>query len=74
MAVPGGLQFVQKVVQCWDALLQAFALAGLGYCLVGAAAVVKGIPWQDLPVVKHTGGGLATSVGSKVGGEARGLH
>lgn len=71
VAVPGCLQFVQEVVQRWDAFLQAFALAGLGYHLAGTAAVVKGVPRQDLPVVKHTlGEGLATSVGSKVGGEA----
>lgn len=54
VAVPGCLQFVQEVVQRWDALLQAFALAGLSYNLAGAAAVVKGVPRQDLPVVKHT--------------------
>lgn len=71
VAVPGCLQFVQEVVQGWDALLQAFALAGLSYHLAGAAAVVKGVPRQDLPVVKHAlGEGLAASVGSQVSGEA----
>lgn len=55
------LQFVQEVVQRWDALLQAFALAGLSDYLAGAAAVVKGVPRQDLPVVEHTlGEGLDT--------------
>lgn len=63
VAVPSYLPFVQEVVQCWDALLQAFALEGLSYHLAGAAAVVK-----------HTlGEGLATSVGSRVGSEVKGL-
>lgn len=66
VAVPGCLQFVQEVVQRWDTLLQPFVLAGLSYHMAGAAAIVKGVPRQDLPVFKHAlGEGLATSVGSK---------
>ena len=67
----GNLQFVQEVVQGRDAFLQAFALACLSHHLAGAASVVKGVPGQDLPVVKHTlWEGLATCVGSQVSGEA----
>ena len=74
VAVSGCLQFVQEVVQRWDALFQALALARLSYHLAGAAAVVKRIPRQDLPVVKHAlGEGLAASVGSQISGEAKGF-
>jgi hypothetical protein len=53
VAIPGCPQFVQEVVKCWGALLQAFALVGLSYHLAEAAAVVKGVSGQDLSVVKH---------------------
>lgn len=67
----GHLQFVQEVVQGWDAFLQAFALACLGHHLAGSAGVVEGVSGQDLPVVKHAlGERLAARVGPQVGSEA----
>lgn len=73
VAVPGCLQFVQEVVQGWDAFPQAFELPSLSYHLAGVAAVAKEVPRQDLLMVKQAlGEGLATSVGSKVGSEAKG--
>ena len=65
----------RKLSQRWDALLQTFALTGLSCHLAGAATVVKEVPRQDLPVVKHAlGEGLATSIGLKIDGEAKGLN
>lgn len=49
-----------EVVQSRDNLLQAFAIVSLSHDLVGATSVVKWVPRQDLPVVKHTlAGGIA---------------
>ena len=42
----GRLQLFQEVVQGWDALFQAFALAHLCHHLTGAAGVVKGVTGQ----------------------------
>lgn len=69
--VGGSLQFVQEVVQGWDAFLQTFAPARLGHHLAGSGAILEGVSGQDLPVVKHTlREGLATCVGPQVSGEA----
>lgn len=74
MLVGGGLlQFVQEVVQCWDAFFQPFAFAGLGHNLAGTAGAVERVPRQDLPMVEHTlGESLTTCVGSQVSCETYG--
>lgn len=64
------LQFVQVVVQGWDALLQPLALAGLCHDLERLGGAVAGVSRENLPVVKHTlREGLPAGVGAQVSGE-----
>ena len=50
---PSSLQFVEVVVQAWDALLQALSLPRFQNDIAGLGAILEGITRKTLPMVEH---------------------
>lgn len=71
MAKSGPLQFVQVVVQSWDAFFETFTFACIRDNNTRLGCGLHGVSWEDLPVVEHAlWEGLATGVGTQVSCEA----
>ncbi len=67
----GGLQFIQIVVQWWNSFFKPLTFPDFLDHKCGSAALLEGISWQDLPMVKHTlREGLASGVGTQISSES----